>query len=809
MLATDISHNSFTKYSFSCLAAVQSWYNGSTTGQNNNYGIMMCYSKYWIDDYNAFYSADYTNEAKRPAIVIYYQDTTIDIDVGYSYTLAAPSATGTVTWASSDTSVVTVNSSGKFTGVKIGFATVTASVGGVVLRTYNIYVTLADGVYYLGSSTGLYLAMEGSLSAGTPVKMLSKQTQGAAKLRQLWKIEYVEGGYYYIRSLYLATRALQVTSNTANITSISTSTNPYTASLDCRWIIETNSSGYIFKHRQSSTSTSSQCLRPSGTDVVTSHYVSGNSLFTWDLDPVTGIANQVLLLDIQTGNSVAGGTYYIDPGKKITPSELGMVTSVVCAYSLDQDIDWYSMSTSSVSIDENTDEMIQLELGGSSIISAKHRINGVEYSARFTVYFKATPNGDYYIRSRAYDKYMQVDSNDASNNFSTSGANIEQWAYHGSDYQKWSITWRGNGYFSIISVQSGKALSVPSGQTQSTRVSLVQETYYGYDRQLWKITATDNGRFKIQAKSAEEMNNDLVMSAGHESNNDSNGLTIEQCQYTDDGNYIDEWYICSIIDVGMSTDDYSGSDSRERPAYACGIAMYYNMHSFMDVGPTTLTHRYNKNSTHDATKHDFITNGAISSDIDFMVYIGHGHSADRGKDSQYPNQPWGNHIQYSVSTDGWIEYTDVCSNNSYDSEEKDNFCLYTSEVNFGSAESDLRWVWMYTCKFLNENDFVTNEDLKDMMTGAHIVMGYETQSYICDLNAEKFGQYLREGNTVIQSFFRAGKEGEAEFASDNHLQKVLYIPQAEHETIYSPMIHYEYEPSDVRIVTSYIKDSDN
>ena len=203
---------------------------------------------------------------------------------------------------------------------------------------FNIYVTLADGVYYLGSSTGLYLAMEGSLSAGTPVKMLSKQTQGAAKLRQLWKIEYVEGGYYYIRSLYLATRALQVTSNTANITSISTSTNPYTASLDCRWIIETNSSGYIFKHRQSSTSTSSQCLRPSDTDVVTSHYVSGNSLFTWTLTPDTSVKDQLLLLDPITGRAYSKHEQYIIYGRTYSFSALKFEASFVSQTNNNQNI---------------------------------------------------------------------------------------------------------------------------------------------------------------------------------------------------------------------------------------------------------------------------------------------------------------------------------------------------------------------------------------------------------------------------------------------------------------------------------------
>ena len=40
----------------------------------------------------------------------------------------------------------------------------------------------------------------------------------------------------------------------------------------------------------------------------------------------------------------------------------------------------------------------------------------------------------------------------------------------------------------------------------------------------------------------------------------------------------------------------------------------------------------------------------------------------------------------------------------------------------------------------------------------------------------------------------------------SHIQKVMYIPQAEFETIYSPQIHYDYEPEDVIVRQRYIKE---
>lgn len=68
-----ISHNNFSYYQFSCLSAVQKWYTGSTIGKNANYGITVRYTDETINDYNAFYSADYSIESSRPLLTITYR----------------------------------------------------------------------------------------------------------------------------------------------------------------------------------------------------------------------------------------------------------------------------------------------------------------------------------------------------------------------------------------------------------------------------------------------------------------------------------------------------------------------------------------------------------------------------------------------------------------------------------------------------------------------------------------------------------------------------------------------------------------
>ena len=159
-LQENISHNNVTGYVFSCLTAVRHWYDGDTTGQNENYGIMLRYYNESTADYNAVYSADYSDATKRPSLTISYTAPNDEISVleGLIKQLPLPDTTETITWTSSNTAVATVNSAGKVTGVKAGKVTITASAGGTELHTYTVYVKIEDGVYRIGfSDTDWYM----------------------------------------------------------------------------------------------------------------------------------------------------------------------------------------------------------------------------------------------------------------------------------------------------------------------------------------------------------------------------------------------------------------------------------------------------------------------------------------------------------------------------------------------------------------------------------------------------------------------------------------------------------------------------
>lgn len=386
-----INHNNFSHYTFSCLSAVRSWYSGSTSGKNKNYGIAVQYTNETINDYNAFYSADYSVENGRPLLTIQYQipTSTVTVSEGSTYQLSLSGVSGTISWTSNNAAVATVNTSGKLTGVKAGKATISASMGGVVQKTYTVYVIIPNGVYSIRSYAGFYLGTNGGLSNGTNACIYSHATSGMAQLRQLWKITHLANGYYNIRPLYKLDMAL--TAPTANI-AISQNTQPDTyASTPTyfQWTISHHPTGggYTLKY----TGSNGLALKPAdpgtypGLNAQVTGYSANSTAYNWRFEAVTGIANQVLLLDTKTGASAENVIRYVEVGDTVTLDDLGIAASFVSANSRDQSITWSSLHPSVVSVNSSTGSVTGLSSGGTATIETRHVHNGVPYAKYYKV----------------------------------------------------------------------------------------------------------------------------------------------------------------------------------------------------------------------------------------------------------------------------------------------------------------------------------------------------------------------------------------------------------------------------------------
>ena len=170
-IATNISHNNKSYFLFTCTSTVKSWYSGSSTGKNANYGMMIRYNNESINDYNSFYSSDYATESKRPLMTI-------------SYTTGGSSSSGSIVWPVPNH--YTINSKWGYRnfdgavhrGIDISCngATVVAAIGGTVSNFYdsssgNSLIVTKTGssfqtrYYHLKS----YKISSGTVSAGTAI----------------------------------------------------------------------------------------------------------------------------------------------------------------------------------------------------------------------------------------------------------------------------------------------------------------------------------------------------------------------------------------------------------------------------------------------------------------------------------------------------------------------------------------------------------------------------------------------------------------------------------------------------------------
>lgn len=199
-------------------------------------------------------------------------------------------------------------------------------------------------------------------------------------------------------------------------------------------------------------------------------------------------------------------------------------------------------------------------------------------------------DGIYYIKNKQTQTFMQVDDNDASNNYSTSGAFMELWALSvDGGHKQWRFTYLNNGYYSIVSVQSGLALAVKSGNENEDGKALIQEKYTGDYRQQWNLETLSDG-YVLRARSSDSYRppNDWCMCAGSQFLGITDGLNVEQRKRSDDDDYKDVWYILSNTpptsggELAYDPDSWNGIDVK---ATANCYSYAFNAH----VNPTTGT----------------------------------------------------------------------------------------------------------------------------------------------------------------------------------------------------------------------------
>ena len=353
------------RYYFDITAAAQAWVDGTA---DPNLGIVFKST----DEFEAGTTlhhrtfGSYNRTGYQPTFIMTYSLKRGTVDEGITKQLSTD-MDGTVTWTSSDTSLATVDATGKVTGVRAGQVTITASCPGYADVEFSIWVTVPTGAYYIKNASANFYLQD---NAGQ-TSLYVKDTGTLSRTQQLWKISYVSDGCYAIRPMSDLSLALTVDDD-GLVAVADTEDSNYALTSEFLWKITYNSNGYAIQlvGNPAQTMMPTTGVQPNAT-VSTGTWTAAASCH-WNLDSVDGI----FLRDKSTLKaSTVALRIGIDLGSSVDDSQYFSME----VYGDHSGVTWTSSNTSVASIDSNG--KVTGNTLGTSVITLTATFNGTTYAA--------------------------------------------------------------------------------------------------------------------------------------------------------------------------------------------------------------------------------------------------------------------------------------------------------------------------------------------------------------------------------------------------------------------------------------------
>ncbi len=562
---------------FDITTLVKGWKNGYYSSDK---GFILVNSNETSASYKkAPYSSEATTTTYRPYVVMNYAPSnshditnggvTVEIEEGETCYLTATNPYSIpFTWTSSDSAIATVSNTGMLTAHKAGKVTITASFfqnGATLSTSCTVYVYFdVDAFYIKNIYSELYLkAKNSSIKDLTKVNQYAKyDSNGSAadekyEIHQLWRINHLHNGIYSIRPLYKLDMALHITGTSADVFTVGNIDTLDHVPLSAQWEISWNGSNYLIKN----VSTGKTLQMANGNTTLSANATvgsyTGSAWQKWALVREDSAPEGVAAYNATTGSSYSSNgipSKAIVIGETKTLNDLNLVVVSYQTISPGNLVRWSTNNSTVASVSSNG--TVTANSCGTATIKASY--NGKEIS--YELYVIPFADGTYFFKNKDTEKYMQPDDNGDSH--------IENHTLDGTDEQKWIFESLGNGYYKIVSLESGLALSVPAGYETSSGINIIQETYLGYDRQQWEFVEVSEGEYKIRARSSPGF---LVLCAS----DTSSDAQIKQNVYVSDNDYLDEWQPIRMLPTNGHELDYDAvawagipSDNNNCYAYA-------------------------------------------------------------------------------------------------------------------------------------------------------------------------------------------------------------------------------------------------
>ena len=342
--------------------------------------------------------SSYNRSSYKPSLKIVYNaeifiSSYLSIPEGEEWTLDFITNAPSVTWASNNEDVATVDQNGTVTGIRAGTATVTATITGTdgttVTRECSVYIHLANGVYYIQNmNSNYYLHVKhGGISNLTDVYQYSKYADSVDnnyKIRQMWKTHYLGEGRYTIRPMNKLDLGLDVTDGRVDIYDIGTSNILSSVPSYGEWTIEWCSTGYVFKNNGDSSLTmqAEDTTTSSGGAVIASTYSEGINC-RWELTKISSPPSGAYLFDKLDESIVNTATRSVDVGTSNSLLELQLCAVAYSGTNASQNFTWYSSNNAVATVD--SDGVVTGVSCGKATITGRVYRNTSYYYVSYTI----------------------------------------------------------------------------------------------------------------------------------------------------------------------------------------------------------------------------------------------------------------------------------------------------------------------------------------------------------------------------------------------------------------------------------------
>lgn len=420
--------------------------------------------------------------------------------------------------------------------------------------------TFDDGIYYIHSVLGNCLhVQDGGIDSFTRVRVLEKYVSGTNEvltLRQLWKITYLGQGYYSIRPMNKLDMALTVSGSSAVICHAGESDDFNTIANQFKWSITENDLGAVLKNYNDSTTLLSVENDSTSSGAYVCIRESTSSQQKWKLNKVSNPPEGIFLYDKETGYRVITTTRYMSLNQTKRISEFDLITVRYSADTNSQKFIWTSSDESRGPLSVSENVQINTYIPTMETI---HGSDGKGNHVQINIMVSDIEEGGYRIRNVNNRKYADI-----LNQNLTEGTNIHQWDRHSGASQLWSFRINSrDGYYCIMNSKGGEVycLGVQNNST-SENAQIVLVIPNGTDGTKWKVNSSPSGAYILRPKTGGSH-----MALAMDSAGSANGIPLKQKIYTNDTNYIDEWYL-------------------ERPGGTFAVVSYYDAgfeERFIDV----------------------------------------------------------------------------------------------------------------------------------------------------------------------------------------------------------------------------------